>query len=129
MNKTVKWLLIALAIIVALVIIILAIKYFMDQSANNNTQPPVPPVQTGNVITDALSALFSGSFLTNLFGGKKCDPNRPGYQMNGDFNPAKCPTGPAQQYKCDCSKPGYTTAGAYKESCKEGRVDYMIDCG
>lgn len=81
MDKSVKYLLIALAIIAGVVLVIVVIKYFFDQSSS--TQPPVqpggPPPETSDSIIDTLGNLAS-DFLGNLFGGKKCDPDNPGFQ-------------------------------------------------
>lgn len=127
MNKTVKWILIILAIIVVIVIIIFAIKYFLDQSSTNNA-PVNNNNNTSNSLVDSLSSLLP-NFIQNLFGGKKCDPARSCYQKNGDYNGECCQTSDGgQSFKCDCSRPGYTVAGEYKESCKEGRINYQIDC-
>jgi len=127
MNKTVKYILIAVAIIAALVLIVLAVKYFMDQSAANN-QPPVTPPTTGNLIADAFGSLFSGNFFQNLFGGKKCDPNNNCHQKNGDYNLQCCgtasggwnPSNVDCQNGCDKNKPGYDCNGLPSIDCGFG---------
>lgn len=130
MNKTVKYILIAVAIVAALALIIFGVKYFIDRSSPSPAPTPAPGSPT-NTIVDILGGLFAGGFFGNLFGGgKKCDPNNNCYQKNGEYNLQCCQTSQGgQTFKCDCNNPGYTTTGEYKESCKEGRVNFIIDCG
>lgn len=114
MNKTVKWILIALAIIAAIVLIIIGIKYLLEQSAPPAPAPP-PAGGPSNAIVDALGALVAG--LGGLFGGaKKCDPARPGFQKDGVYNPDKC--GRAPGLECDPNRPGWNLGGFMDPSCE-----------
>ena len=115
MNKTVKWILIALVIVAALALIIVAIKYFSQPAA---TQPPVPggpPPGPANSIIDILGGLFSGGFFNNLFNGKKCDSARPGFQNNGVYNPDKCGVGVG--LGCDPNRSGWNLGNFPDPSC------------
>lgn len=68
--------------------------------------------QTGDVVTTQGGL---GGFITGLFGGS-------GNWLGNIFG------GGGAKYKCDCNNPGYTRDGDLKESCREGRIDYQIDC-
>lgn len=116
MNKTVKWILIAVAIIVAVALIIWAVKSF---SKGNGAQPPSlpsgPPAGPADGIADVLGNIFNSNFWNQLFAGKKCNPNNPGFQYNGVYNPDKCGTAPG--LGCDPNRPGWNLGGFMDPSC------------
>lgn len=115
MNKTVKWILISVLIIVLAVVVY----YLVKASQQPSTQPPGPPAPPGGPGTDLaniLGGLFSGNWWKNLFGGSPkvvdCDPARPGYEKDGtpNANCGKDYTG-CDINKCDLNRPGWNQCG------------------
>lgn len=116
MNKTVKYILIAVAVIAVIAFAIWGIKSYLDSRVPTTAPPAGPPYPTtGNTITDILAGLFSGGFFTSLFAGNKCNPNNPGFQNNGVYNPDKC--GRAPGLGCDPNRPGWNLGGFMDPSC------------
>lgn len=115
MDKSVKYLLIALGIIAGVVLIIVVIKYFLDQSGG--TQPPGPTLDPGNNTNTSLVDSL-GNFVNNFIGGffgSACDKNNLGFQKNGVYNPDKC--GRPANLACDPNRPGWNIAGLPDVSC------------
>lgn len=124
MNKTVKWILIAVAALVVIAGIIFAITYFSKKASAPPPPPnqPKPPVSTD--ILNILGGLFSGDWFKNLFGSgfnfglPKCDPSRPGYTTSGVYD-ARCTISSGDG--CDPNKcsdqPGLNDCGFMDERC------------
>lgn len=102
-DKTKKWIIIGIVVVMAFVVI-----YSIFAKSTTTTHVGGSTHQTSGI----------GGFISGLTGGSL------GGWISGLFG-----GGQPQQYKCDCNKPGYTTDGQYKDTCKEGRIDYQIDCG
>lgn len=113
MNKTVKWILIVVAIIVAIAIIIYAVRSFLPQYPPPGTPPGPPPPPPGNVLDSLISGL--GPWIQNLFFGNQCDPARRGFQKNGVYNPDKCGVG--EGLGCDPNRSGWNLAGFMDPTC------------
>lgn len=110
MNKTVKWILIAVAIMAAIAIIIILIVNF--------TRPAAPPPNTGPVapgpgsgIPNILSQLFSSDWIKKLFGGGMaapgCQSANPGFDNNGYYTTACGGVPGGGGANCDPANPGF----------------------
>lgn len=121
MNKTVKWILISVAIIIGIAIIIYAIRSFFPQPV----APGVPPPPGGPAQVNPIDAIISGlgGWLQNLFTGNQCDPQHPGYTKSGKRD-TKCDSvtydpsvSLCNPNLCDPARPGYDQCGGFKMGC------------
>ncbi len=121
MNKTVKWIIIAIVVIVALAIAIWAINKFSGPSVQPPASGPGDDSDTGNIFQNIIAGLFSGEWLKNLFGGGQadpaCQPANPGFDNNG-FYTRKCGGVPGGGgANCDPDKPGKDMNGFSSTQC------------
>lgn len=121
MDKTLKWILIAV-----LVFVVIAILIYVFQNANNQPQPPVtqPGQQPapGNAIANILSGLFSSGWIQNLFGGggmaaPACQANNPGFDNNGYYTRACGGVPGGGGANCNPDKPGKDMNGFNSSQC------------
>lgn len=118
MNKTVKWILIIILIIILIVAVYFLIKASQPQPVPNYN-PPLggPPQDNGfGAIISTVGGWLSTLWQTNA--QKQCDPNRPGFQKDGTYNPDKCGMGVG--FECDPNKPGYNMQGFPDTNCGFG---------
>lgn len=127
------WQKILLAILVIIGLIILG-ALAIKASAPKPT--PAPPPQGGGGWLGALIGQIlggsggggnggGGGWLSNLFGGKKCDPNNNCYQKNGTYNLQCCQTANGGWNPsdvncvdgCDQNKKGYDCNGFPDTNC------------
>lgn len=117
MNKTVKWVLIVILIIILIAAVIFLVRASKPEPTN---YVPGPPPASGS---DPINAIITtvGGWLSTLWqtnAGKQCDPNRPGFQKDGVYNPDKCGSGAG--FECDPNKPGYNMQGFPDTNCGFG---------
>lgn len=121
-NKTVKWILIAVLIIAVLAFLI----YLITHWGGQNQPPPAPgtPPAPGAGIASILSGFFSSDWVKNLLGGNKnpemgdpaCNKNDPGFDNNGYYT-RKCGGIPGGAYNCDPDNPGKDMFGFNNSQC------------
>lgn len=120
MNKTVKWILIAVLIIAVIAFAIYLWQAYQRNQVPVNPNPNPNPQPPTNSLLDILAGLFSPGWVQNLFGGNKpkCDPNRPGYDIDGypkqqcGYNFSGC-----DPDKCDTTKSGWNQCGFLDSRC------------
>lgn len=93
MNKTVKWILIAVAIIAAIALIIMLILNLSKPAATVPPNPNPSP-SPGSGIPGILNQIFSSDWIKNIFGGGNmappaCQTSNPGFDNNGYYT-RKC---------------------------------------
>lgn len=121
MNKTVKWILIAVAIIAVIALIIVLILNF-SKPAVTPAPGPSPAPGPGNAIQNILSQLFSSNWITNIFGGSSmaapaCQPNNPGFDNNGYYTRACGGVPGGGGANCDPDNPGKDMNGFNSSQC------------
>lgn len=122
MNKTVKWILIVVAIMAAIALIIVLIMNLSKPAIPANPNPPAGPPSPGTGIQNILSSIFSSDWIKNIFGGGNmappaCQPNNPGFDNNGYYTRACGGVPGGGGANCDPDNPGKDMAGFSSSQC------------
>lgn len=125
MNKTVKWLLIAVLIIVVLAF---GIYLFINWPRKDATLPPSTgggvPSSAGAAIAGLLAGLFSSDWIKNIFGGggngmaaPACQQANPGFDNNGFYTRACGGVPGGGGANCNPDDPGKDMFGFNNSQC------------
>lgn len=122
MNKTVKWILIAVLVIAVLATIIYLITNW--GKTDENTPPQGGPNPVGTGIAGLLTGLFSSDWIKNLFGGSKdematpaCQNTNPGFDNNGYYTRACGGVPGGGGANCNPDSPGKDMFGFNSTQC------------
>lgn len=121
MNKTVKWILIAVAIIAGIALIVVLILNFNKPAVQPpNTNPNSNP--SGNIVNVLLQN--ASNFIKNIFGGSggnmappACQAANPGFDNNGYYTRACGGVPGGGGANCDPDNPGKDMAGFSSSQC------------
>lgn len=100
---------------IALILGIVAIiKAYSPKTLSPVDEAGNPKKGLAGAFANIVSNVTNSDWWTSFTTGGKCDPNKLGYTMNGNYNPSKCGYGNVQ---CDPNKIGYELDGTPNPNC------------